>query len=83
MHKISFDEFRRIVAEELDVEESKVLPEASFTQDLLADSIQMVEMMLRMEEIGVVIPTETAWKVRTVGDAYRVYAEGLRAMGHR
>lgn len=75
MPKITFEEFRRIVAEELDVEEVQVVPEASFTEDLLADSIQLVEMMLRMEEMGIVIPGEAAWKVRTVGDAYRFYSE--------
>jgi acyl carrier protein len=75
IHKITFDEFRRIVAEELDVDESKIAPETSFTKDLLADSIQLVEMMLRMEEMGISIPSESAWRVRTVGDAYRFYAE--------
>jgi len=73
--RITFEEFCRIVAEELDVDEGQVVPEASFLEDLLADSIQMVEMMLRLEELGVHIPVEAAWRVRTVGDAYRCYAE--------
>lgn len=73
--KITFEEFRRIVAEELDVDESQVVEEASFVEDLLADSIQLVEMMLRMEDMDIVIPMDMAWKVRTVGDAYRFYAE--------
>ena len=73
--RITFEEFRRIVAEELDVEESDVVPEASFVEDLLADSIQLVEMMLRLEEMGFRIPVEAAWRVRTVKDAYRFYAE--------
>ena len=72
---IPFDDFRKIVAEGLQVEEGKVVREASFLDDLLADSIQMVELMLRMEEMGVSIPMETAWEVETVGDAYRLYAE--------
>lgn len=75
MAKITFEEFRRIVAEELDVDESRVVPEAAFLEDLLADSIKMVEMMLRMEEMGIRIPVEAAWQVRTVGDAYRLYTE--------
>jgi len=49
--------------------------EASFLDDLLADSIQMVELMLRMEEMGIGIPIETAWEIETVGDAYRLYKE--------
>ena len=72
---IPFDDFRKIVAEGLQVEEGKVVHEASFLDDLLADSIQMVELMLRMEEMGISIPMETAWEVETVGDAYRLYAE--------
>jgi acyl carrier protein len=72
---IPFDAFRKIVAEGLQVEEGKVVREASFLDDLLADSIQMVELMLRMEEMGISIPMETAWEVETVGDAYRLYAE--------
>ncbi|HEY74717.1 MAG TPA: acyl carrier protein [Thermoflexia bacterium] len=75
MPKITFEEFRRIIAEELDVDENLVVPEASFVEDLMADSIQLVEMMLRLEELGVSIPMEKAWQVRTVGDAYRLYTE--------
>jgi len=70
---ISFEEFQRILAEELQVEESKIVPEASFVNDLLVDSIKLVELMLRLEEMGVTIPLETAWDVETVGDAYQVY----------
>jgi acyl carrier protein len=72
---VTFDEFTQIIAQELQVEESKVVREASFTEDLLADSIQLVNMMLRLEEQGVSIPIEAAWEVETVGDAYRVYKE--------
>lgn len=79
MPRITFEEFRRIVAEELDVDESQVLPEASFVEDLMADSIQLVEMMLHLEERGIRIPLEAAWQVRTVGDAYRLYAQTLDA----
>ena len=72
---IPFNDFRKIVDDGLQVEEGKVVREASFLDDLLADSIQMVELMLRMEEMGISIPMETAWEVETVGDAYRLYAE--------
>ena len=81
MPKITFEEFRRIIAEELDVDENLVVPEASFIEDLMADSIQLVEMMLHLEELGVSIPMERAWQVRTVGDAYRFYAEQAEARG--
>ena len=71
---IPFEEFRRIIAAELQVEENRVVPEASFVEDLLADSIKLVELFLRLEEAGVNIPLEEAWNVETVGDAYRLYA---------
>ena len=51
------------------------LVERERVDDLLADSIQMVGLMLRMEKMGISIPMETAWEVETVGDAYRLYAE--------
>lgn len=70
---VSFEEFKRILAEELQVEESKIVPEASFVNDLLVDSIKLVELMLRLEEMGVTIPIETAWDIETVSDAYQLY----------
>jgi acyl carrier protein len=72
---ISFEEFRRIVADQLHLEEARVVPEASFVDDLFADSIQLVDLMLRLEEMGFSIPLEAAWEVETVGDAYRLYRE--------
>ena len=71
---VSFEEFRRMIAQELHVDESKVRPEASFVDDLYADSIRLVEMMLRLKEEGITIPMEDAWNVKTVEDAYRVYS---------
>lgn len=76
---ISFEEFKRLIAEELQLEESKIAQESSFIRDLLADSIQLVELMLRLEEMGVDIPMDAAWEVETVGDAYRLYTEHVRA----
>ena len=71
---IPFEEFRGMIARELHVDESLVVPEASFVDTLYADSIRLVELMLRLAEQGVTIPMEEAWNVRTVGDAYRVYS---------
>ena len=76
---ISFEEFRRLIAEELQVDESKIAQESSFIRDLLTDSIQLVELMLRLEEMGVDIPVDAAWEVETVGDAYRLYKEHVQA----
>ena len=79
--QITFDEFKHFLAEQLHIDESKVVPEASFVTDLLVDSISLVELMLSMEEKGINIPMEAAWDVQTVGDAYRVYKENTAFSG--
>jgi acyl carrier protein len=71
---ITFEEFRHLIAKELHVEERLVVPEASFVDNLYADSIRLVELMLRLKNQGIIIPMEEAWNVRTVGDAYRLYS---------
>jgi len=75
--QISFEEFKHFLAEQLQIDESKIVPEASFVSDLMVDSITLVELMLGMEERGINIPMEAAWDVQTVGDAYRVYLQNL------
>lgn len=72
-HPVSFQAFRVVIADALGVEEAAVSRDASFVRDLHADSIQLVEMMLRMEESGIEIPIESAWEIDTVGDAYELY----------
>jgi acyl carrier protein len=71
--EVSFEEFKHILAEQLKVEEGKVTSEASFIEDLMVDSIQLVDLMLNLEQMGIEIPLEAAWDVQTVGDAYQVY----------
>jgi acyl carrier protein len=78
---ISFEEFQDLVAGELQINKDLVRKEASFTYDLQADSIQLVEMMLRMEELGIKIPLETAWEIETVGQAYQHYRDHLESKG--
>jgi acyl carrier protein len=72
---LSFEMFRHMIAEKLQVDETLVKQEASFVEDLRADSIQLVELMLHLEEEGMGIPLEEAWEVQTVGDAYRLCRE--------
>ena len=72
-----FEDFKRILAEELQIEESKIVPESTFLGDLLIDSIKLVELMLSLEEMGLTIPLEAAWDVETVGDAYNLYAQQI------
>ena len=70
---LTFEEFRDIIARELMVAKEKVIPDASFIEDLLVDSIRMVEIMLKLEDMGMSIPLEAAWSIETVGDAYQQY----------
>lgn len=59
-----------IIADQLDVKESDVTPEKSFTDDLGADSLAIVELVLALEEtFGVKIPDAEVDKIKTVGDA--------------
>lgn len=59
-----------IVVDKLGVEESQVTPEASFTNDLGADSLDTVELIMELEkEFGISIPDDQAEKIATVGDA--------------
>lgn len=59
----------------MEIDKEKIVPEASFFDDLRVDSIRMVDMMLRLEEMGISIPLEVAWQIETVGDAYRYCTE--------
>ena len=59
-----------IIVDKLAVEESEVTPEASFTNDLGADSLDTVELIMDFEkEFGVSIPDDQTEKIQTVGDA--------------
>ena len=60
----------KIVVDRLEVEESEVKPEASFKDDLGADSLDVVELVMELEdEFGMEISDEDAEKISTVGDA--------------
>jgi acyl carrier protein len=59
-----------IIAEQLSVPKEKVVPAASFVDDLGADSLDLVELVMAMEEeFNVEIPDEDSEKMKTVGDA--------------
>ena len=59
-----------IIVDKLSVNESEVTPEASFTNDLGADSLDTVELIMEFEkEFGISIPDDQAEKIATVGDA--------------
>ena len=61
---------KEIIVDKLSVEESEVTNEASFTNDLGADSLDTVELIMEFEkEFGLSIPDDQAEKISTVGDA--------------
>jgi acyl carrier protein len=65
-----------IVANQLDVEKEKIKPETSFINDLGADSLDIVELVMEFEEaFEMSIPDEDAEKIRTVGDAINYIKE--------
>ncbi|MBI1952514.1 MAG: acyl carrier protein [Candidatus Omnitrophica bacterium] len=70
------DKVRSIIAEQLGVKPEEVTPTASFIDDLGADSLDTVELVMALEEeFGIEIPDEEAEKMVTVGDAMK-YIEG-------
>jgi acyl carrier protein len=64
------EKVKQIIGEQLGVEESEVTPSASFIDDLGADSLDTVELVMALEEnFDLEIPDEAAEKIRTVQDA--------------
>lgn len=65
-----FERVKEIIVDQLDVDESVVTMEASFTDDLEADSLDVVELVMELEdEFDMEIADEEAEKIATVGDA--------------
>ena len=70
------DKITEIIVEQLGVKPEEVVPEASFVDDLGADSLDTVELVMALEEeFGIEIPDEDAEKIQTVGDAIRYIDE--------
>ena len=70
MAQSSEDRLKKIIADQLSVNEDDVVPEASFIDDLNADSLDPVELIMSLEEeFGVKISDEDAAKIQTVQDA--------------
>ena len=70
------EKVKSIIAEQLGVKQEEVVSEASFIDDLGADSLDTVELVMALEEeFGVEIPDEDAEKITTVGDAIKYIEE--------
>ena len=70
---------KAIIVDKLGVSESEVTPEATCTQDLGADSLDTVELIMEFEkEFGIQIPDEKAETIQTVGDAIAYIEEAQK-----
>ncbi|HEX2395505.1 MAG: acyl carrier protein [Bacteroidales bacterium] len=70
---------KAIIVDKLGVDESEVTPEASFTNDLGADSLDTVELIMEFEkEFNIGIPDDAAENIATVGDAIKYIDENVK-----
>jgi acyl carrier protein len=72
----TFERLKKIIVEQLGVEEDDVTPEAAFVEDLNADSLDLVELIMSLEEeFGMEISDEDAEKIQKVSDAVEYIEE--------
>jgi len=77
-----FEEVKAIIVEVLGVDPDKVTPEATFREDLEADSLDLVELIMAFEDkFGEEIPDEEAQKITTVGEAVAYVEKRLAEAG--
>ena len=70
------ERIKEIIADQLGVEQEKIIPEAKFVEDLGADSLDVVELIMAFEEeFGIEIPDDDAEKIQTVGDVINYLKE--------
>ena len=76
---VDFDKIRKIIVDQLGVDESAVTEDASFVDELGGDSLDTVELVMALEEeFGIEIPDEDAEKMITVGDAVKYIDSKLK-----
>ena len=76
----TLDRVKKVVVEQLDVNADEVTPQASFVEDLGADSLDMVELTMAFEEeFDIEIPDEDAEKITTVQDAVNYLEEKTKS----
>ena len=72
----TFDRLKKLIVEQLGVDEEEVTPTASFVEDLNADSLDLVELIMSLEEeFGMEISDEDAEKIQKVSDAVEYIEE--------
>src|SRR5438105_1566090 len=76
----TFDRVKKVIVEQLDVSEEEVTPQASFVEDLGADSLDVVELVMGLEEeFDIEIPDEDAEKIARVQDAINYIDEKTKS----
>ena len=75
---VNFDDIKKIIADLLDMDPEDITPEKSFNEDLGADSLDQVEIIMAIEDkFGIEIPDEIAMEIHTVGDAMEQLKKAL------
>ena len=78
MSDANFEKFKTCAVEVLQVDESAVVPDARFADDLDADSLDLVELVMALEErFGIDVPESELEGVETVGQAYELVTSKL------
>lgn len=75
LEPLSFEAFQTMLADLLNVDAAQLTPEAYFVTDLGVDSMGLLQLLLRLEKMGLDLPLELAWRIQTVGDAYEFYQQ--------
>ncbi|BAW70519.1 acyl carrier protein [Helicobacter pylori] len=74
-----FEDIQAVIAEQLNVDATQVTPEAEFVKDLGADSLDVVELIMALEEkFGIEIPDEQAEKIVNVGDVVKYIEDNAK-----
>ena len=69
---MNFDKIKTLLADQLNIDESKITEDSDIIKDLGADSLDVVEMLMNLEsEFDITIPEEDAQNLKTVGDLFR------------
>ena len=74
---LPFEQFRAYLAEQLDVDLARAGPDGRLVDDLELDSVQRLEALVAVEDLGVHLPDDTVTPEQTLGGLYRRYASAL------
>ena len=78
---LCFEDFRKVLADLLDVDVVHITPQAYFVPDLGVDSIRLFQAILKLEKMGLELSLDSIGRIETVGDAYGYYQKQARGAG--